>query len=52
MRLYEGRPADARERLEKERRTYHLLDSAIGGPITLRRATLPSAGRSMQCWIR
>lgn len=27
MRLYEGRPADARERLEKERRTYDLLDS-------------------------
>ena len=27
MQLCEGRPADARERLEKERRTYDLLDS-------------------------
>ena len=27
MQLGEGRPADARERLEKERRTYDLLDS-------------------------
>ncbi len=55
MQLCEGRPADARERLEKERRTYDLLDSLgirYWRTDHARRAVLPSARRSTRCWTR
>ena len=46
MQLCEGRPADARERLEKERRTYDLLDS-LG--IRYWRTDRAPAGSIAQC---